>query len=150
MATQELITDVELLALGIAVDALTGIPLATRDLARRSASGLALSRVKKRHGLPLVEWGDDLRRAVAHIAAYDLLSARGFNPNTGSDIAVRDRYLEALKWLTQVAKGEAELVDLVDTTPTVNERGPLVSTSDDGPLWGNYGSGSQGGGGFLG
>ncbi len=135
-----LITDAELLAMGIASDALASIALSVRDIARASASGLALSQVKKRHLLPLIQWGDDLKRAVVHIAAYDLLTTRGFNPQAGADVAIRDRYLAALSWLKSVAKGEAELTDVIDSSPTVHERGPLVSTSSGGPLWPNYGT----------
>jgi phage gp36-like protein len=139
MATQELITDAELLAMGIASNALSGIALATRDQSRRSASGVALSHLKKRYGLPLISWGDDIRRAVAHIAAYDLLVVRGFNPLAGSDVAVRDRYLEAVQWLRDVAKGLVEPIDIEDSTAAAEEHGPLVSTSEGGPRWGNYG-----------
>ena len=137
---QELISDAELLAMGIASAALAAIPIATRNQARLSASGLALSLIKKRHGLPLVSWGDDLRRAVAHIAAYDLLSARGFSPQAGADTSIRDRYLAALQWLQDVSKGLAELVDCVDSTPDTDEAGPLVDTSIGGPLWPDYGA----------
>lgn len=136
----ELITDGELLAMGIATTALASISSGTRDQARTAASDLALSYVRKRYALPLVSWGDDLRRAVAHIASYDLLCSRGFNPTAGADDSIKARYDAALAWLRDVSKGLAELVDVVDSTPALDEQGPLVSTSTGGNLWGDYGS----------
>lgn len=138
MAT--LITDAELLAMGIASTALASITSGTRDQARAAASDLALSYVAKRYKLPLVSWGNDLRRAVAHIAAYDLLCARGFNPAAGSDDSIKQRHDTAVSWLRDVSRGIAELVDCVDSTPTLEEQGPLTSTSDGGSQWGDYGS----------
>lgn len=55
--------------------------------------------------LPLVAIGADLTRATAIIAAYDLLSTKGFNPDANaSDKNVRDRFLDVKAWLEQVAK----------------------------------------------
>jgi phage gp36-like protein len=66
--------------------------------------------------LPLVSWSPDLTRAVCNIAAYDLMVRRGYNPEAGPDANIRDRYNDAIKWLTQVAQGAVTPV-LVDSTP---------------------------------
>jgi phage gp36-like protein len=140
MATVALIDDAELLSMGMASEALNGVDVAVRNQARESASALAYSHIRKRHTLPLQSWGDDVKRAVAHVAAYDLLVFRGFSPNAGGDANLRDRYLESLQWLRDLAKGLIE-ADIVDSTATDYEGEPLVDTAgDDGPLWPEYGS----------
>jgi phage gp36-like protein len=138
-----LITDAQLLAMGLAVDALTGIDVGTRDIARAAASDHVLSYVAKRYTLPLIEWSDDLRRATAHVASWDLLSTRGYAPIAGGDEAIKDRYDAAIRWLERVADGRVEPVGVVDSTPTIAEAGPLVST-DGEPLWPAYGRGAWG------
>lgn len=136
----DLITDGELLSMGAALVALNGIDSSVRASAITAASDVALSYVKKRYALPLIQWGSDLKRAVAHIAAYDLLCTRGFNPAAAGDPAVKDRHDVAVLWLRDVAKGLAELVDCVDSTPALEEKGPLLVSATTAPLWGDYGA----------
>lgn len=59
--------------------------------------------------LPLIEWGNDLRRLVVHIADWDLMCTRGFNPEAPGDIAVRERRDMAIAQLKEVAAGRAFL-----------------------------------------
>lgn len=125
-----LITDAELLGMAMGSEALSGIDVAVRDQARSSASAVTLSYVKKRYTLPLIQWGDDLRQAAAKIAAWDLLSRRGFNPGSRSDVQIHARYMTAIKWLEDVRGGDVEPIDIIDSTPSVSEAGPLVATED--------------------
>lgn len=64
---------------------------------------------------------DDLRRAVCCIAAYDLLSVRGYNPE-GADENLRLRYEDAIRWLKGVASGFID-PGLIDSTPDEEEGG---------------------------
>ena len=91
---------------GIRAAALTGIPTGDQDAALEAASDHADSYLRSRFTLPLSVWQDDLRRAVCNIAAYDLLSARGFNPDAGADSNVRQRYEDAIRWLERVSTGQ--------------------------------------------
>lgn len=50
-------------------------------------------------------WSTDLQECAASIAAYTLISFRGFGPSQGSDKGVKDRYDAALAWLDLVARG---------------------------------------------
>lgn len=50
-------------------------------------------------------WSDDLREAAASIAAYTLISFRGFGPAQGADAQLEKRYQAALAWLDLIAKG---------------------------------------------
>lgn len=133
--------------MGLTIDALNGIAVATRDQARAAASDEALSYIKKRYKLPLVSWGNDLKEAVAAIASWKLLKNRGFNPIAGSDDNIVKGHEDAIAWLTKVSKGTVELVDCVDSSPELEEQGPLVSTSTGGALWPNFGGGFGGNGG---
>jgi hypothetical protein len=70
--------------------------------------------------------GDDLRGAVCKIAAYNLMSRRGFAPQAGNaDEAFLERYQQAVRWLEMVAAGRAVL-SVIDSAPEVNEGGAAV------------------------
>lgn len=123
-----LITDAELLALGIASNSLASVSSPDRDLARSAASSMVLSYLQKRYALPLQSWSVDVKRATATIAAYDLLARRGYNPASGSDMMIQQRYDHAVTWLRDVARGIVEPESIVDSTPERVEAGPLIST----------------------
>lgn len=128
------ITDAELLTLGLPGAALSDVPVDVRDSARANASAVASSHLKKRFALPLVAFGADIRRAVAHMASYDVMTFRGFDPGSESGVLVVKRHDDALAWLRDVARGIVEPVDVTDSTPDTDEQGPLVS-SDPGAGW---------------
>ena len=79
------------------------------------------------YSLPLTAWGDDLRRATAHIAAYDLMVTLGYKPDE-YDENIRRRYLDAIAWLQQVAARKLAPAGLVDSTPTVVEGASIIYT----------------------
>lgn len=89
------------------------------------ASGEADSYIGKRKKLPLLTWGADLKGATRRMARYYALGDRGFNPQNAGDQAVVKQYTDAIAWLKQVASGEAELVDAVDSSVAIDEAGPL-------------------------
>lgn len=127
-----LITDAELLQLGLPGAAISVVGITVRDEARAAASAEALSYVKKRATLPLLSWGSDLRRAVAHLATYDLMVYRGFDPGSESGALIVKRRDDAILWLRDVARGIVEPVDMVDSTETTDEAAPLVSSDEPG------------------
>lgn len=55
--------------------------------------------------LPLLAWEDDLKEATCVIGMYTVMSVRGFNPENGADVNIRQRYKDQIDWLTQVSKG---------------------------------------------
>lgn len=118
----------DLTALGLPPAALSGIDNATRTAALVAASATADSYLGKRFALPILEWGADLTRAVVSIASWDLLSRRGFNPASGADVAIRQRFDDAVGWLRDVARGLVEPAGLVDTTQPVQEGAPLIES----------------------
>lgn len=54
--------------------------------------------------LPLISWGDDLREAVASIAAANCLTQKGFSPG-GSDDIIIDRGERRRRWLDGIGDG---------------------------------------------
>jgi phage gp36-like protein len=60
--------------------------------------------------LPLSEpYDPNLVKANAVLAIWDLMSVRGFNPDSSTDKAVRMRYDDAMKWLTAISENRAKL-----------------------------------------
>lgn len=122
-----LITDVELLALGLASASLPDVGTSVRDLHRATASALVESRLARRYRLPLQTVSADVKLAVAMIASYTLLAYRGYRPTPGAPDEVKHRYDTAMEWLEMVVDGRAELrgeVTIMD---------PLVAS--DEPRW---------------
>lgn len=106
----------DLASLGLHVDAQAGIPSANIAAALEAASRLADSYLQSRYRLPLTSWGQDLRRCVAILAAYDIMSARGFAPE-GADEHLRLRAEDATRWLEGVARGSVSPTAIVDSAP---------------------------------
>lgn len=98
-------TAADLTRLAIPAEALEGITVEDQDAALSAASSVADGYLASRYTLPLTSWGDDLRRAVCLIAAYDLMTRRGYNPE-GGDEQLRLRYEDAIRWLERVADGK--------------------------------------------
>lgn len=126
----DLITEAEALDLGVAVEALSGVSSSQRAAAISAVSSFVLSRLAKRYKLPLVSWSDDVKRATAHIWAWDVLCLRGFNPENAHDLAIKIRADQAKAWFREVVAGDAEPEAIVDASTGVDERGPLVESDD--------------------
>ncbi len=97
-------TPSDLTQFAVNANALVGFTAGQQQAALDAASVLADSKLRGRYALPLVTWDVDLRRAVAVIAAYDMLVARGYNPGDGADDNLRARYDDAMKWLDDVER----------------------------------------------
>lgn len=67
--------------------------------------------------LPLTSWGDDLREAVAAIAAFNLATTLGLAPETGERSNLYLRRKAALDWLARVGEGKVKPAGLIDADP---------------------------------
>jgi phage gp36-like protein len=94
----------DLAQLGLAGGALQNVTPTIQDAALLAASALADSYLESRFTLPLTSWGKDLSRVVCFIAAYDILTSRGYSPQSPDD-HIRQRYQDALAWLQEVSQG---------------------------------------------
>lgn len=127
---QQYVTIAELSRLGIPGDAYSGFTDDILNGALLAASGDADKYLRKRYGLPLVSWNDDLRLLVAKIASANLMRTRGVRVG-GLDQAALDMEQAAKDELIQIARGLLE-IDCVDTTPDTDEMGAQVRS--DKPL----------------
>lgn len=75
--------------------------------------------LRGRYPLPLITWGTEITEAVCVLAAYTVIAVRGFNPSSGADVVLRDRYLDTVNWLIRVQKQQAH--PDVTTTPSASE-----------------------------
>lgn len=129
MATQQLLTLDEFAKLGVPA---SSFPSTITDAVKTanivSASGVVGGYLSKRYTFPLVQWGDDVRWAVAAIATFLLLKLRGFNPDNPADQLVVKAYDDALAWCREVAKGLVEPSDIIDGSASENDAAPLVSS----------------------
>lgn len=91
------------------------------------ACSTAASYLQKKYKLPLLQWGADLRSACRRMARYNAFAERGFDPANPADQAVVLANKDAIAWLKDVVNpdGDAELVNVVDSSPNVEEAAPL-------------------------
>jgi phage gp36-like protein len=124
-------TTTDLGNLGLIGGVLAGVSSGIQNAALLAASGIADASLQSRYILPLTQWGQDLVRAVCIIAAYDILTSKGYNPAAGADENIRQRYLDALAWLKSVSDGDDSPSYVLDSS--VNQAGAVtsISTVDD-------------------
>lgn len=124
-------TRADLYALGLPVEAMSGVSSADQDAAIEASSRRADSYLRTRYGVPCPVAPRELVWAVCVLAAYDLITTRGYSPDVGADQTLRDRANDALAWLRDVAKGVVALDPSADATPSVSESAPLMSYEED-------------------
>lgn len=97
--------------------------------ALESASTIVDTYLRGRYSLPLLAWGFSITEATCRIAAYNVLSVRGFNPAVGGDSNIRSRYEDAMKFLDKVQRQQAhpDLTPQPDNSPSHDQ--PFVITS---------------------
>lgn len=71
------------------------------EAALASASSTADSYLRGRYAFPLLAYGEDLTKNVCWIAAFEFLTARGYETNTG-DSNLLTRWQMATDWLKGV------------------------------------------------
>ena len=100
-----------------------------KEAALEAASRTVDTYYRARFQLPLSSWDKQTTKVTAQIATYDLLSIRGYNPASGSDVNIKDRYDAAITWLEKVAKQQAhpEVTAAQIDVPAVTQ--PMVISS---------------------
>lgn len=127
----------DLYRLALNAKSLEQVTLSDKIKALGDASDMASSCLRDAPNidLPLSGWGGDLKRAVVNIAAYDLRSAEGYQPTKDEENSLRQRYLDALKWLALVKAGEVLLFDPDDPAGETPQE-PMPEVFSDEP-WGH-------------
>lgn len=118
-------TTTDLTRLGLPSDALVDVTSEAQEAALAAASALADSYLRSRYRLPLTAWSDELTRVVCVIAAWDLLTTRGFDPSGSADEAIRQRYEDAIGWLKDVSRSVVT-PDVTDSSVAQRSAAPAV------------------------
>lgn len=109
------------------------------DLALQACSGMvdSAAAASGRYSPPFTTWTADMTLNVCKLAAYELLSTEGFNPDTNrQDRNVLTRWQQAKAWLAELKSGALLLPGAVDTP--VESGAPAVvaeAWSDDLEGW---------------
>lgn len=101
----------------------------TKDAALEAASNDVDTYLRGRFSLPLIAWDSSITEATCRIASYNLLSVRGYNPASGADVNILDRYNQTMVWLNKVQKQQAHpnVTPQPNNTPDWNQ--PTVISS---------------------
>lgn len=123
----------DLTAMGLPATALGALTGDQQQAALDNASALMDSYFRGRYELPLLAWGSEVTQCCAVIAAYLLMNVRGFNPASGADVNLLNRYEQyagapgSFGWLDRVQRRAAH----PDVTPSASSQTyaqPLVVT----------------------
>jgi phage gp36-like protein len=91
------------------------------------ASGEADGYLSKRFALPLIAPFDTgLCLKVFDMMQWAVATQVGFRPASGQNEVLHDKYEKALEWLANVSRGIVELPLQIDSTPSVDEEGPIA------------------------
>lgn len=123
------LTSTEFTDLVIPAAALSGLSPTQIDSVLVWASGVAAGYLRKRHKMPLISWGEELKLNTGKLAQYELFARHGFRPGSGNNQTSKDRYDEAVAWFRDVARGLIE-IDCVDSSPTVEEEGSQAASDE--------------------
>lgn len=91
------------------------------------------SYLRGRYKLPLTApVPDEIIEATCWLAAYSVMTVRGYDPNNDCDLTIESRYRDLIGrpmqpgWLQEVARGRVNLDVSADATPATSEGGPIV------------------------
>jgi len=133
-------TTADLAQFAINPNAFASISAANQQAQLDAASTVAEGYLADQYHLPIVApYPIDLRMNVCQIAAFFLMTFRGYKPG-GADELIRLRYDDAMKWFNGIASGVISPSGIIDSTPNVREGAPIVVTGVMGNVVGGYGA----------
>lgn len=121
-------TTADLVTYGMPTTALGQLTTVQQNAALAAASKIVDTYLRGRYALPLVAWGTEITDATCRIAAFNLLSVRGYNSASGADVGLRERYQDALEWLSAVQRRAAH-PDVTETAVNADYAQPVVLSS---------------------
>lgn len=117
----------DLAALDLPPSATEGMTAADINLHLDAASARVDGYLRGRYLLPLSSpYPPEVVACTSALAAYSILSRRGFDPHAGTDANVRARYEDAIGWLERIAQGKVNLAAASDASPTLQDGGPRI------------------------
>jgi phage gp36-like protein len=122
-------TTIDLTRFGLSGNAVADADPADLAAQLDAASSLADSYLRLHYALPIVApYPVALVEAVARIAAFNVLSVRGYNPEGDAGL-LEGRYKAAIRWLEDVGAGKAAPLVADANGPAANAGGPFVIQS---------------------
>lgn len=97
----------DLAASGLVSTAFGALTSDQRSQALADATDELASYFRARYAMPLSAWDASVIKATLKVAAWNLLTLRGFNPSAGADITIRQGYEDAIEWAKSVQRGAA-------------------------------------------
>lgn len=124
--------------IGLPPKSLTQVDPADITQALQDASDTISGYFQSRFVLPLQTWSGDTVLRTVKIAAYLVMSTRGFDPE-GKDKLIYDDYLASIEWCQEVSKGHITPV-VTDSSPIDRPYAPnLISSCPQGWTQGSGG-----------
>lgn len=124
----------QLYAIGVPAAALADVSVAYVSIGLQAASSFVDSYLRARYPVPLSTYAYDITRATCIIAAYDLMVARGYSPDS-VDQELRNRYLDILKWLEDIRDGHTSPVDTSPSDVSSASYGVTVDSGETARGW---------------
>lgn len=121
---------VDLTNYGLPQSALGTVTTQQQQDAVDSAAGTVDSYLRGRYALPLQSpIPVEITEATCRVAAWRIMSVRGFNPKSPGDVVIRDAYLDTVSWLNKVQRQAAHpnVIEATDTGGAHNQ--PVVISS---------------------
>lgn len=129
-----LTTDEDYGLLGLRPEAISNVPVATRDAKRHAATGRVLSYLGKRAKRPVTAIGDELKESIMVLAMQACIGHRGARPSGQDADMIAGLIKFQTEWLDKVRLGLVEPY-FVDSTTAVHEFGPLGGSSPKADDW---------------
>lgn len=114
---------------GLPASALGAVTTLQQQDALDSAAGTVDSYLRGRYQLPLLSpIPVEITEATCRVAAWRIMSIRGFNPLAPGDVVVRDAYMDTVAWLNKVQR-QAAHPNVVTADTSGNHNQPTVISS---------------------
>ncbi len=98
----------DLYAFGLPLVAMGSVSTAVQQRCLDGRNEYADDKMRARYKLPLqTPYPDSLKQAICQLSAWDVLVIRGYNPQSGADVSIRERADLALKWFDDVERQRA-------------------------------------------
>jgi len=131
-------TTAQLAQLGIRAEAITDILTATQQ-AVLDACTARVDDALEEGGVytpPLTTWPMSVTLCVCKLSQYELIGAEGYNPDTGTEKVLLERYKQAESCLQRLRDGGA-LSGVIDSSTSDDDADGSAMTSDTARGWGS-------------
>lgn len=117
----------DLYAYGLPLVAMGTVSTATQQKLLDARNDYADDKMRARYKLPLLApIPESLKQNICQLAAWDVLVIRGYNPQSGADVNIRDRADMSLKWFDDVERQRCHPNVVESGTESPGYAAPLI------------------------